>query len=100
MNRSKNPYGWMHTALCALAISAVAGHINSARAQFSESQEFFDDGELQFEQQAETLERPSDSNTTPILTVEEKPADSNVPPSDAAESGHLPSLPDTARNEE
>ena len=100
MTRSRTPYRWMDAVLLVLAISAVGGHMHSARAQFSESQEFFDDGELEFEQEAETLEQLQDSSSAPIVTVEEEPADTNEQPAGESESRNPIPPPDAEVHEE
>ena len=100
MNRPRNTSGFFFAVLCALAISAVAGQIDLARAQFNESQEFFDDGDREFEQQAETLEEPQSSEGTPLLTVEEEPAESDVERSNTSEPANLLPTQGVTGNEE
>ena len=93
MNAARGTDRWMFAILCALAMSIALGQLYWTRAQLSESEEFFDDGEQEFEQQAETLEDPQRSKGTPLLTVDEEPVGSEVEPSEESSGENL--LPTT-----
>ena len=97
MKRSTNP--WIVAIAFALFISTLSGHYFQARAQINESQEFFDEGEQEFEQEAETLEEPQSSESTPLLTVDEEPAGGEVNPP-AGSSGEVNPLPTTDATED
>ena len=58
--------------LLTFLISILVGQFSQVRAQ-NASDDFFEQGEREFEQDAEQLEKPQDANSQPLLTIDEEP---------------------------
>ena len=70
---NRRAYQLISALLLTFSISILVGQSAPVRAQVNESEEFFDQGEREFEQEAETLEKPQNSNSQPLLTIDEEP---------------------------
>ncbi|MGB5635284.1 MAG: hypothetical protein WBM44_26545 [Waterburya sp.] len=78
MNSRMKVYQLISAILLAFSISILMEQLFPVRAQENESQEFFDEGNREFEQEAETLEEPQNSNSKPLLTIDEEPPEAEV----------------------
>lgn len=70
---NKRAYQWMGGILFAFLISTVAGQLTQIMAQ-NAADDFFDQGDRELDQDAETLEQPQTPKTKPLLTIEEEPS--------------------------
>ena len=72
MNR--RAYQLISSILLIFSISILVGQFSPVRAQNeNESEDFFDQGEEEFDQEAETLEEPQKPDSKPLLTIDEEP---------------------------
>jgi len=71
MNR--RTYQWMGAILFAFLIPILTGQFAQVMAQ-NAADDFFDQGEQELDQDAETLEQPQNPDSKPLLTIEEEPS--------------------------
>ncbi|MBE9171458.1 hypothetical protein IQ238_29550 [Pleurocapsales cyanobacterium LEGE 06147] len=71
MNR--RTYQWTGAILFAFLISTLAGPLAQVMAQ-NAADDFFDQGQQELDQEAETLQQPQNPNSKPMLTIEEEPS--------------------------
>lgn len=81
----RRAYQSLGAILLTFSLSILVGQFSYLRAQ-NASEDFFDQGEQEFDQEAETLEEPQNSNSQPPLTIDEEPpaATENPQPTEAA----------------
>ncbi len=70
---NKKAYQWTGAILFAFLISTVAGQLTQVMAQ-NAADDFFDQGEQELNQDAESLQQPQNPNSKPLLTIEEEPS--------------------------
>ena len=51
----------------------MVGEFSPVRAQANESEQFFEEGDQEFEREAEILEKQQEPNSQPQLTIDEEP---------------------------
>ena len=76
------------------------GQFSPIRAQETESQEFFEEGEGEFEQEAEKLEEQQEPNSQPQLTIDEDPSQVEEVPTPDRELRLNDNMPEQPTNEE
>lgn len=75
---NRRAYQLISVILLTFSISILVGQFSYLRAQETESEEFFDQGQQEFEREAETLEEPKKPDAQPLLTVDEEPPGEEV----------------------
>jgi hypothetical protein len=75
---NRKAYQSLGAILLTFSISILMGQLSPLRAQETESEEFFNQGEQEFEREAEILEEPKKPDAKPPLTVDEEPPGEEV----------------------
>lgn len=83
---NRRTYQSLGAILLTFSISILAGQFSCLRAE-TESEEFFDQGQQEFEREAEILEEPKKPDAKPLLTVDEEPPEEEVNYPEESEAG-------------
>lgn len=97
---NRRAYQLLGLILLASSISIFVGQFSPVRAQ-NEADEFFDYGEEEFNQEAETLEEPKQNpDSKPLLTIDEEPPGAEGSPEESEVKKPQPTEAETESLEE
>ena len=97
---NRKVYQLISAILFAFSLSILMGQFSPVKAQANESQEFFEVGEQEFEQEAEKLEEQQEPNSQPQLTIDEDPSEVEEVPTRDQELRLNDNMPEQPTNEE